>query len=288
MNRATRTPPHPKRVNDLWVMPEFETLLRESALDSMHALFADDSGERLSKPGLDPWRVRKRLTVENGQGRTTWYVKRYDRPPGRVTRAARRDGCGARSLAGVEWEWTRTLHALDIPCPRLVAMGEEFEDGRERRSVLITAEVSGDALERMLSAPGAPRPKAVVRRLAELVAALHGAGLVHRDLYLSHVFCKPHDRTGESLHLIDLQRVRRTTRRNTRWFVKDLAALNYSAPTDRVSRTTRVRFLLHYLGKRRLDREARCMLYRIVGKTGQIARHDRRRRRGRRVEVPAP
>jgi hypothetical protein len=117
---------------------------------------------------------------------------------------------------------------------------------------------------------------------------LHRCGFVHRDLYLSHIFHDAEARPEESLHLIDLQRVHRPRGAGRRWIVKDLAALNYSVPPRLVRRTDRLRWLTYYLGTPKLDASARRLVYRIVGKTQSIARHDRRRtaRWGHRSENP--
>ena len=78
------------------------------------------------------------------------------------------------------------------------------------------------------------------------------------------------------LHLIDLQRVRwrRDGRVGRRWLVKDLAALNYSAPAAVVTQTDKVRFLREYLAQARLDAAARRLVRSVLAKTGRIARHD--------------
>lgn len=269
----------PIRMNDLWVTPHAARMVQDNDLDSVDALFAIEGGTVLSKSGLDTWRTRVRLSVADGDHRATWYVKRYDHPPAGEQRTVERAANGARSLAGVEWYWTRYLRERGIPCPEPIALGEEFRGTREVRSVLVTAEAGGDALERIAPARKTPLPLAVVQRLAQIVCALHSAGVVHRDLYLSHVFMKPDDETGASLMLIDLQRLLRPGSCRRRWFVKDLAALNYSTPSVAVSRTTRLRFVRWYLGKDRLDRDARQLIYLVEGKTGQIGRHEQRRSR---------
>jgi len=269
----------PVRMNDLWVTPHAAPMVQNNQLDSVNALFAIEGGTVLSKSGLDSWRTRVRLSVADGDHRATWYIKRYDHPPARERRTVERAANGARSLAGVEWHWTRYLRARGIPCPEPIALGEEFRGTREARSVIVTAEAGGDALERIAPAMKTPLPLAVVRQLARIVCSLHAAGVVHRDLYLSHVFMKPDDETGASLTLIDLQRLLRPGSCRRRWFVKDLAALNFSTPSAAVSATTRLRFVRWYLHKDGLDRDARQLIYLVAGKTGQIDRHEQRRSR---------
>jgi membrane-associated phospholipid phosphatase len=103
---------------------------------------------------------------------------------------------------------------------------------------------------------------------------MHGAGFTHRDLYLCHLFLRP----DGGLTLIDLQRVTRGGPGHRRRAVKDLAALNYSAPSPAVTRADRMRFLLAYLGRRRLGAAGGRLARRIVRKTERIRRHDANKR----------
>lgn len=99
-----------------------------------------------------------------------------------------------------------------------------------------------------------------VRAVADLARRLHACGLVHRDLYLCHLFARP----GEyDLTLIDLARLKRSTSPRRR--VKDLAALLSSAK-GLVTRTDLWRGLLRYGGDRKLAR-------RVIRKAARIARH---------------
>lgn len=282
--RASHDACDPVEVNDLQVRTGFTAILRLNGLDSIDALFAVRSDMPLGKPGLDPWRERLRVTLpdgpdKNGPTERVFYIKRYQNPPARAIREARR--ADARSIAGVEWRWIERLRRDGIPSVGAVALGEEFDGSRETRSVLVTAAVPGESLETLVPVWHLDKRRdlrRLISPLAKLVSRLHGRGYVHRDLYLCHVFFAENANPDDSLRLIDLQRMCRPRWNMARWVVKDLASLNYSAPEDAVSTTDRVRWLKTYLGKPRLDAEARRLLYCIVGKTQRIARHDTRRR----------
>lgn len=265
-------------LGDLVVSEGFETLLHANGVDSLDAVFTYSQGERLDKPGLDSWRQRWRLTLDDGDASRVLYLKRFDRPPPSAFRVMRRSGSGASSLAGNEWEWIRRLAAGGISCPPAVAFGEELTGSREKRSAILTAAAPGQSLERW-ALQWASADRSTVQRLipttADLVSRLHRHGYIHRDLYLSHVFYDPAQPIERSLCLIDLQRVMRPRWWFRRWIVKDLAALNFSTPLQLVSRTDRIRWLRRYLGIERLDAPARRLLYRIVGKTQRIAARER-------------
>lgn len=268
------------QLNDLTVKAGKEELLRANHLDSLNALFAVSHGDSLHKPGLDSWRERIRLAFEHEGVKHTLYLKRFRSPPGRTRRDVRRSGSGAVSLAGVEWTWMCRLSADGIPCVKPIALGEDLDGGRERRSAILTHAVPGRSLEgcvREWSREGPNAVRNLIEPVADLVARLHGCGYIHRDLYLSHIFYDP-ALVGEPFHLIDLQRVIRPRFRQRRWIIKDLAALNFSTPTAILSRSDRIRWLKRYLGLPKLDGSAKCLAYRVIGKTASIARHETRRK----------
>lgn len=267
----------------LWVQPAYLDALRAAGLDSADALFAATGDANLDKPGLASWRERIRITLNTGDDRhpTTCFLKRFTNPPTSARREVRRAGCGAASVAGLEWTWLHRLRAAGIPCPQPIALAEVIEHQKELRSALLMAAVPGEALERLLptwTRDDRPLMSKANRLSADLVARLHGSGYFHRDLYLSHLFFDLTSSASELLHLIDLQRIIRPEVGRYRWMVKDLASMNYSAPAPLITATDRLRWLKAYLGVPKLDAWARRLCYRVIGKSQRIARHDRRRR----------
>ena len=271
-------------LNDLMVVPGYERLLRANSLDSLDALFAVVNDDRLSKPGLAAWRERLRLTLSAERQQRVFYLKRFRHPPRSARREVRRSRSGASSVAGVEWTWMHRLARDGVPCVNPVALGEEFRNGRELRSAVLTAAVPGQSLEQWADqwiSRDSRDDRRTARRLieptADIVARLHRSGYIHRDLYLSHIFFDPDAPLKQSLHLIDLQRVIQPAGRRRRWIVKELASLNFSLPGGLISNTDRLRWLTRYFGVRKLNASMRRLFYLIVGKTRWIARHQRRR-----------
>ena len=107
---------------------------------------------------------------------------------------------------------------------------------------------------------------------------LHESGFVHRDLYLSHIFFEQSREGCVQLALIDLQRVLTPNLRRQRWFVKDLAALDYSTPPTAASRSDRLRWFLRYRETGRLAEADRAFVRAVVRKSRRIARRDMRER----------
>ena len=153
-------------------------------------------------------------------------------------------------------EWENHQHLLGtgwrVPQP---AVGGILDDGRGlfstvRLDGLHPVEDVWETLDR----------RRAVRAVADVARRLHGCGLVHKDLYLCHLFAA---KGGEALTLIDLARMERTT--SARLRVKDLAALAHSA-RGHLSRTDLMRGLKRYGGDKRLAR-------RVLKKAAKMARH---------------
>jgi hypothetical protein len=173
------------------------------------------------------------------------------------------------------------LAQCHIAAAEPVAFGEQMIGPWERRSAVLIAGAPGQSLERWVQSHP-ERVSPVLRdHLARFVQRFHHAGYVHRDLYLSHIFLDLHGANDPSFRLIDVLRVHKPRWRRQRWFVKDLAALNYSTPAGVATTADRVRWLQVYLGVSRLRAGDKVLVRQIVAKTRRVARHDRRRRRGK-------
>ncbi len=101
-----------------------------------------------------------------------------------------------------------------------------------------------------------------------LIQKMHACGFNHRDLYLCHIL---RDGRGD-LYIVDLHRVQHRAAVPERWRVKDIAALNYSAPAGIISRTDRLRFLKTYLGTDRLTARDKRFALKILKKTRKDGR----------------
>jgi len=220
--------------------PDEEALLKSEGLDSVGGAFAHDRGERMDKPGLHH-RERLRLRLTDGAGgEVHWYLKRYGPP---LAETGSHHCCGGAHDAGrvspaeAELANIRLLTEAGVPTMRPIAFGSQKDLWGTVRSYLIVEAVAGQALERCFGdyfarhGADATAMGAFNAALVDLVAKLHGAGLVHRDLYASHVFLHESP-DGPVLSVIDLARAFAPRWRRFRWRVKDLAQLRYSMPAD--------------------------------------------------------
>ncbi len=187
----------------------WQPLLASAGLGDYDAVMASRTGQALVKPGLGR-RERIRVTLTGTDGRQhTVYLKRYPRS---VT-------------ARDEWRALQAVRAAEVPTMHPIAFGTGPAGG-----FVIVSAVPGDALERCqhrLFAREDLDTLPLGEALGVLVGRLHRAGLVHQDLYASHLFVD--ERQGRFLvHLIDLARVKRPRWRRWRWRAKDLAQLRFS------------------------------------------------------------
>lgn len=243
--------------------------------------------ELLSKPGLGG-RQRWRWELGAGNGGAVLYLKRYARPAwreqwDRIVRQSPR-----HSRACWEFQAARHLAEAHIPAPPAVAFVQEMHGPLERRSAVVLGGVAGEAFDRVWSracTAGAPITRGLARhdiaiRLGRFVAAFHGTGMCHRDLYLCHVFVDL-DRAGRrspTFALIDLARVHQPRWRRMRWVLKDLSQLDASARQIGASHTDRLRCLAAYLGLQRGSPRLRWYAARIVRRSARIlARIERKR-----------
>jgi len=234
--------------------------------------------------GLEPAQVIKaavperstvRVCLREQAGSVALYLKRHHPA-----------ACGRNILKVLSLLWQPTawdefqsivaFHQAGIPTMLPIAAGLRRRRFLLRESFLITQELAGcRRLDHYLAAntklpAGAKR--CLTERLALVVQRMHARGFNHRDLYLCHVLIN----ASGQLFVVDLHRVDQRASIPERWRVKDLAALNYSAPAAAASRTDRIRFLRHYLGVQRLAAADKVFAGKILKKTEKMVQHSRR------------
>jgi heptose I phosphotransferase len=262
--------------------PAYKQTLRALGLTGMDAVFAFEGGQSLYKAGLTSYRSRLRIERPDGPA---LYLKRYTNTPKIIqiknwlASGGRTAACDLDRLPG------QALGAINIQTPKVVAYGAQWDGLFEKRSFILTEEIPGDSLEKHLpdcltnSNPleQTGQRRAFLAKLADWIGTFHRAGFCHRDLYLCHIFLTDKN----DLVLIDLHRTFKPRLFGTRYRIKDLTQLYYSAPGQTISRADRLRFYLRYAGREKLTRSDRRLIRKIKRKAWRIA--DREIRRGRPV-----
>jgi tRNA A-37 threonylcarbamoyl transferase component Bud32 len=219
---------------------------------------------------------RKTYRIETGEG--VLFIKLHHDVP--LKRRFAVMGRNTASPAHIEWDAIGMLRKTGFDVPEPVAFGETISLlGCPRQSFIVTREVIGPQLDDLLES-GFPNPNEVSERAARdqviydvagMIRRFHSTGFYHKDLYCCHLIVTEDPRWGRPF-FIDLERVDRDFPPRRRWLVKDLAALNHSAPAL-VTRADRLRFLLRYMSKTRLDEHVKRCVRDVAMKSARMAAH---------------
>lgn len=232
-----------------------------------------------ARPAAWMRRIPGRETFAWPQVDGPWVAKRFRGDPESARWSSLAWWVVRRSPARREAENLLALQAEGFPVPRAVAWWEEHGPADEplhpsgRSALLMQRVARAVSLRAVLEREPREAERAWLRPLAALVARLHGAGWYHRDLYLHHVVLAGEVESGLQVVLLDLGRARKERKPRERWFVKDLAALQLSAPLALGSRP-RLRFLALYARARGLGRgEARKLARSAEAKARRMGAH---------------
>lgn len=251
----------------LRVNRQFAPLLRAAGLTSYDALARLEGpvyravGRRVT--------MRIEITVEGSE--RSFFIKKHGPPRWLDYAKPLLHGTWPVLGARPEWEAMVRFHELGIPTMVPVALGCRGRSSLVVSQALEDTENLEDWLRRDPSVRQAsPRQRRRwIDAVARIARHMHQSGIHHQDFYLCH-FLKPRHETVEVFRLIDLGRVRMRRRLRSRWIVKDLAQLRYSA--RELSARDQLRFLRSYL-ERPLTAADRRVIVRIDRKAAAIARH---------------
>ncbi len=236
----------------------FQPVLRGLGLDSFDAAI----GHFTRQAALCGEVFVTRATLQHGGGALDVFFKlyRHPRPSWRF--------CWRASKARREFENYRVLARLGAPVAARVAVAEKRDAlGRLCGAWIITVAVpQAQTLVEFAGQPSnSAHRQALLYEVAGIARALHVARFQHHDFVWRNILVSSAGPTPR-IFLIDCPRggIRRWGWKRAQ--LRDLASLDKSAARF-CRRTERLRFLLKYLGKDRLDDEARalsraCMDYR--------------------------
>ncbi|MGI3131449.1 lipopolysaccharide core heptose(I) kinase RfaP [Halopseudomonas pachastrellae] len=170
--------------------------------------------------------------------------------------------------AGQEWQAIQALTAAGIDTMTAVAFGERGSNPAAQHSFIITEELAPTisledySRDWRTAPPSAPLKWALIERVASMTAAMHRAGVNHRDCYICHFLLHtdtPVNPHNFKLSIIDLHRAQIRAQVPRRWRDKDLAGLYFSALEIGLTRRDKLRFLRSYFAdplRETLRREA--------------------------------
>ncbi|MEE9312484.1 MAG: lipopolysaccharide kinase InaA family protein [Planctomycetota bacterium] len=211
---------------------------------------------------------RQTLRIETDNG--VFYIKRY---PKRVQSGSRFNliSKSFTSLAMREWHVLNLLQDLNIPTMHTAACLES-----PTQAALITAGLDAPVtLEKMAQSEWAKMPVARRARFANNVGVIlrrmHDGGINHRDFYLVHLRVSADD----TVYVTDLNRADIRKFVGRRWRVKDLAALQFSAPSS-ISNTDRARCFRAYANGDRL-RDHKKLILAVLKKADAMHAHTKKK-----------
>ena len=259
---------------------DFETLLKENGLDNFDAMMNFDKGEVVKQKSK--YRSTIHFYLTDKERRVSVYLKRYRFSL--ISAFIKNCLFFFRTYSAIhEGRNILAFIASNLPTMTPIAMGMRQRIPLWNESFLLTQGIPhAKTLEQELEDNFCPpldrirvqQKRLLIAKLAALTQRMHGEGFKHQDFYLCHILINPGSPDDPRLYVADLHRVRRKKTNKKIWRIKDLAALNYSAPQKLISQTDRLRFMKHYdpiLANNRL------FLKKIIKKTAQIRSHEEKK-----------
>lgn len=156
-----------------------------------------------------------------------------------------------------EWRAIQKLNELGITTMTAVGFGSRGWNPATRESFIVTEDLAETiSLEDLCREWRDTRPsykfkQKLLERLAEISRGLHRGGVCHRDFYLCHFLLPRSMADGESsgaieLYVIDLHRALIKNPLSSRWIIKDVSGLLYSAMDIGLTQRDFFRFIRLY------------------------------------------
>jgi heptose I phosphotransferase len=162
-----------------------------------------------------------------------------------------------------EWLAIQNLERLGVATTPLIGYGLQGFNPAGLKSFVITAALENTVTLEVFCKPWEEEPprtkaavyykRALLEKLAEIARVLHDNGMNHRDFYLCHFRLDLSQggpgvamRKTLKIYLMDLHRVQIRRRIPTRWIIKDLGSLYFSAMDIGLTRRDLLRFMQVY------------------------------------------
>ena len=259
---------------------EFVHLLQKNGLDNFDTIMKFNNGEIVKQKISERSTIRFRLS--DGENEALIYLKRYRYPV--ISSFLKNCLTFSRTYTAIH-EWRNILKFKDHNLPTMtpIAVGMRYRIPFLSESFLLTQAIpQTKTMERILEEYFIPpldkvrlkQKRNLIDKLASLTRRMHKNGFKHQDFYLCHILVNLNNPDKPLLYICDLHRVRKKKKDKRQSKIKDLAALNYSAPGKFISRTDRLRFLRKYDPVLAKDRS---FVKAIVKKTERIRKHAERK-----------
>lgn len=249
-----------------FITDEWKQLARASGLNDFEAIWSQDIGwfeEPNRRRG--GWSGVSRLEVALSDADPIGiFIKRQQN---HTTRTWRHPVRGITTFRR-EFENLQWLEAVGVPTLDVLYFAERMS-GDDRKAILITRELAGyTSLEdhighwQQYGFPEKSVWRALIHKLAGIARRMHRHHIQQNCLMPKHVFITGLD--GDlDIRLIDFEKAKRSLTTRGAMF-RDLDTLNRHSPGLRT--TDRLRFLLAYCGRERVDANVRRIWQRLVAR----------------------
>ena len=219
-----------------WVVTEhFKNLPIGQITATLHRVFSLE-GELITDDSIST------MTRIEHQGKS-YFVKRYTAGGKHLRKYI------GRSRIRAEWENMRTFERLGIPCPRVIAYGEDIKWGIMERGALVTENFPNSFDLSQLANEHSPLFKNaewlnnVILQVADATRKMHEARFIHTDLKWRNILVTPS--IPPSVAFIDCPKGEKVLLNLQRGIIKDLACLDKRAKYI-LSKTQRLKFYKLY------------------------------------------
>lgn len=238
-------------------------VLSRHGLDTFDALWAlKIDAVDAPNTGRGGWSSVYRLELEDANGRQqSFFLKRQDNHRTRTLHSPFGEPTFAREFRAIQ-----TYAKQGIPALEAAFFAQRNEKGHAQAVLLTRALDDYAPLDEWFERWGqlsSADIRTLIQSAAALVRALHNADRIHNCLYPKHVFLKLHS-DGAGARFIDLEKTRRAIF-GQRDLIRDLETLHRRSVEP--SRSQRLRFVLAYMGKPRVDAEARAFIGALLRRT---------------------
>lgn len=147
------------------------------------------------------------------------------------------------------------LQAVNVGTMSVAAFGQRGGNPAKQLSFIVTDAIEPSvsledlAIEWRAARPTVAYKRALLAQVCSMTRVMHQAGVNHRDFYICHFLLR--DRNFEAvpdLAIIDLHRALIHSSIPSRWRLKDLASLYYSAFDVGLTQRDKLRFIRDYTG----------------------------------------
>lgn len=157
-----------------------------------------------------------------------------------------------------EFSNIQRLRKLDVPTLEAIYFAKSG-----KKAILITKALEGFESLEELNASALPRAQknALINHIAGVIHKLHQHRFQHNCLYAKHIFVRQ-TAQGWQVRLIDLEKMKRRLSQKQA-MLRDLSTLSRHVPKT-WSRSDRLRFLLAYVGEKKLSSESRALWHQVA------------------------